>query len=502
VDPPADPWLRASATELVAALRTREIGASALLERVLGRAEEIEEPVNPFAQWLPARARRAAAESDRRLAAGAARPLEGLPVSVKDSQWLAGVPTTSGSRARADFVPDRTVGALRRLADAGAVIFAKTTTSEFCYSGLSTAPTFGITANPHDLSRTAGGSSGGAAASVAAWAGPVSLGGDGGGSIRIPAAFCGVVGFKPTFGVIPHESSGPGWKTLISVGPLARTVADIDLTLDVLVGLDPADRHSLPAPAPASGPPRIAVSPDLGFAPIEGSVASAFERAVAALADAGVDVVRVEPLGWTSSVHTWATIATAEARWAEAAEYEQHPDLLSESVLEYLAFGEKVGAEQYIRAQFERERIHARYAELFAETGASALLTPTLGCTAFDNKLAYPPSIAGTEIDDLWRDWAPLLYDANLAGLPAATVPIGTDAAGLPIGGQLLGPRLADRRVLAAAALLADALGDARFQAAGVPGPESTEPITPRLGLPALPEQDPGRAGRDGTEHG
>ena len=151
-------------------------------------------------------------------------------------------------------------------------------------------------------------------------------------------------------------------------------------------------------------------------------MAAAFEQAVAALADAGVQLVHADP-GLTSSVQTWATIATAEARWAEAVEYEQHPELLSQSVLDYLAFGEQVSAEAYIRAQYERERIHAAYAEFFARTGAAALFTPTVGCVAFDNALAYPPRIGGVEIDDVWRDWAPMLYDANLAGLPACTVP-------------------------------------------------------------------------------
>src|SRR5207248_835184 len=128
-----------------------------------------------------------------------------LPVSVKDSHWLAGVESTYGSRARVGFVPQETLGAVERLVGAGAAVFAKTTVSEFCYFGISEAPLFGRTNNPHDLSRTAGGSSGGAAAQVASYAGPVALGGDGGGSIRIPAAFCGLVGFKPSFGLVPHE---------------------------------------------------------------------------------------------------------------------------------------------------------------------------------------------------------------------------------------------------------------------------------------------------------
>ena len=380
-------------------------------------------------------------------------PLEGLPLTAKDSQWLAGVPTTSGSTAP-PVVPTHTVGALQRVLDAGAVLFGKTTTSEFCDSAISTAPAFGVTANPHDLGRTAGGSSGGAGAQVAAFAGPVALGGDGGGSIRIPAAFCGVVGFKPTFGLVPHEPSVAGWKTLIAMGPLARTVADVALLLDVLAGFDPADRHSLhPVPTAGHPPLRIAVSEDLGFAPVDDDVRLAFRAAVNALADAGVEVVPAEP-GIGSSAATWATIATAEARWSNPTPAE----LLSPAVRGYLAFGETITADAYVQAQFHREQIHAAYADLFARTGAAALFTPTVGCVAFDAALPYPEQIGGVPVTEPWRDWVPFLYDANLIGLPACTVPIGTGAHGLPVGGQLLGPRLADRTVLRIAELLQNTL--------------------------------------------
>ncbi|MFC5995872.1 amidase [Pseudonocardia hispaniensis] len=457
--PPADPRLRASATELLALLRAGEVSAAEVLEAVLGRCDEIAGPVNPFAIRLDEQARAAAAESDRRIANGTARPLEGLPVTAKDSQWLAGVPTTSGSRARPGFVPAATLSCLRRVIDAGAVVFAKTTTSEFCYSGISTAPAFGVTANPHDLTRTAGGSSGGAAAQVAAYAGPVGLGGDGGGSIRIPAAFCGLVGHKPTFGLVGHEPSDPGWKTLVAVGPLTRTAADAALLLDVLAGPDARDRHSVhAAPEPArSGPLRVAVSEDLGFAAVDPDVRTAFRRAVDALAAAGAQIVPADP-GLGSSVRDWAVIAAAEARWAQAHEYTARPGLLSPQVRDYLAFGETVTAERYIRAQFRREEIHRAYVDLFTATGTSALFTPALGCVAFDASRAYPERIGGVAVEEPWLDWAPFLYDANLAGLPACTVPIGTGEGGLPVGGQLLGPRCSDRHLLRIAGLLSDAL--------------------------------------------
>ena len=228
------------AVELAAALRARELSAVDALRAVLERADAIA-ALNPFALRLDERAFAAAVAADAQLALDEGGPLCGVPLTVKDSHYVAGVPTTHRHAPPSRrYTPTETVSAVRRLEAAGAVIFAKTTTPEFCYAG--TTPG---THNPHDPSRTPGGSSGGAAVAVAAGAGPLALGGDGGGSIRIPAAFCGVVGFKPTFGAVPREPSSQGWKTLVAYGPLARTVADARLMFDVLAGRDPYDRHSL-----------------------------------------------------------------------------------------------------------------------------------------------------------------------------------------------------------------------------------------------------------------
>lgn len=452
--PATDPLLLADATDLARRLRDREVSAVELLDVVLSRADEITGSVNPFAIRLDEQARVAAIEADRRLTAGTARPLEGVPMTAKDSQWMAGIPTFSGTIGE-PFVPAETVGAVRRIQEAGAVVFAKTTTSEYCYQGISWAPGFGHTRNPHALDRTAGGSSGGAAAAVAAGAGPVGLGGDGGGSIRIPAAFCGVVGLKPTFGVVSHEPSGPGWKTLIGVGPLTRTVRDAQLLLSVLAGPDAHDRHSvdaLPA-AQLSRRARVVYSEDLGFAAVDDDVRAAYRVALDGLDRAGVELVPLAAdAGFGSSVRTWATIASAEARWAQDQLVTTTPEALSDAVRGYLEFGETFTAEDYVAAQFERERLYGRYVALFAD--ADAIFTPTLGGTAFDGARAFPPAIGGLEVTEPWRDWAPLLYDANLAGLPAVSVPIGTDSTGLPIGGQLIGPRRGDHHLLALATRL------------------------------------------------
>jgi len=468
-----------SALELGAALRRQELSAVDALEAVLERADEISETVNPFSVRLDERARRAARAADEALAATSRRsrrssrsrpgqdrhepgPLTGIPVSTKDSHWMAGVESTSGSLARKGFVPTETVGAIRRLEDAGAVIFARTTVPEFCYFGITESALFGRTSNPWHLDRTAGGSSGGAAAAVAAGCGPLSLGGDGGGSIRIPAAFCGVVGFKPTFGLVPHEPSTAGWKTLVALGPLARAVSDARLMLAAVAGFDRRDRHSLPpvpleTPAPQPADLRVAVSDDLGFAPLDDDVRRAFRVAVDRLADAGVQIVEDTP-GLVSSMQTWSNLALAEAHYSEHDEFTSHRAELGDDAAVFIAAGGHVTAGEYIEAQFARERIHSAYVDLFDRTGASGLLTPTIGCEAFPHGKRHPDTIGNIPVlPDL--DWAPLLYDANLAGLPACVLPIGVGDDGLPVSLQVLGGRCDDAQVLAVAETIETVIG-------------------------------------------
>ena len=356
-----------SAVELALALRRGELSAADVLEAVLHRADEIADTVNPFSARLDTVARRAARAADDALARGDGGPLCGIPVSTKDSHWTAGIESTSGSRTRVGFVPTETIGAIVALEAAGAVVFARTTVPEFCYFGVTESDLYGRTSNPWNLGYTAGGSSGGAAAAVAASCGPLSLGGDGGGSIRLPAAFCGVVGFKPTFGLVPHEPSTAGWKTLVAVGPLARTVADARLLLGAVAGFDPRDRHSLPgvpldADPPEPGALRVAVSEDLGFAALDDDVRAAFRTAVDRLSDAGVQIVDATP-GLSSSVHTWSAIALAEAYFSEQDEYLKklaRKAGLGDDLVVQLPYGDSGKTTFFIRSKADWERYAAK----------------------------------------------------------------------------------------------------------------------------------------------
>ncbi|MBE7186914.1 amidase [Jatrophihabitans endophyticus] len=430
------------ATGVAEAVRRGEITAvdtvTTSLERIASTAE-----LNAFTVVLADSALERAAEVDAGRVTG---PLAGVPISVKDHVWIEGLPATNGSRALADHVAPATCVAVQRLLDAGAVVVGRTNNPEFCYRGVTDNELFGPTRNPHDPSRTTGGSSGGAAASVASGAVPLAVGTDGGGSIRIPSAFCGTFGLKPTFGRVPKMPGFQGWPTLSVTGPIASSARDLRLALDVMSGRHPADPLSFDArPAPSRRTVRVAVSADLGVADLDPDVRAAFEAAVA---DLPYEVVAATPPD-DDPTALWDAIALPEGYASEGPLVEAHPGLVGADAAAITLAGRDVTAADYLAAQLRRAAYAARWDAFFAEV--DILLTAAMPVTAFELGRLAPPTIDGRPVPDSFDAWCALALPANLAGLPAACVPIGAGRDRLPVGLQVLGARWSDELVLTVA---------------------------------------------------
>jgi Asp-tRNA(Asn)/Glu-tRNA(Gln) amidotransferase A subunit family amidase len=435
------------------------LSPSELVEDSLEAIERLDPQLNAFTVILGEQARGTATAVGRAVAAGEnPGPLAGVPVAIKDHVWMRGVPATNGSLALADFVPEEDCVCVARLRDAGAVIVGKTNNPEFCYRGITDNALFGLTRNPWALDRTPGGSSGGSAAAVCAGMVPLALGTDGGGSIRIPASFCGVAGHKPTFGLVPKEPGFKNWKTLSVDGPLARSVRDLALMLSLMAGPASADDLTWPIPigdvlgavdrADVAGK-RVAWSADLGFAPVERTVHDVFERSLAALANAGWKLEQAAPPP-SNPIAIWNTIAVAEGYASEGPLLAGWESEMSAGTAELVRAGERVTTTEYIDAQHERARYTRAWSEFFA--AYDLLLTPTMQLTALPVGILGPEQIDGHPVDPFFDDWCAFCYPANLTGQPATSIPIGTAEDGLPVGLQIVGRRWEDAAVLAAAA--------------------------------------------------
>jgi Asp-tRNA(Asn)/Glu-tRNA(Gln) amidotransferase A subunit family amidase len=447
-----DAWATADAIRTGAT--TAEAQVAAALDRIAAGDGEI----NAFTVVRPDAALAVARDVDAGRRSG---PLAGVPVSIKDHVWLGGWPATNGSRSLASFVPDVDCACVERLIAAGAVVVGKTNNPEFCYRGVTDNDLFGPTRNPSDLSRTAGGSSGGAAASVAAGFVPLAVGTDGGGSIRIPSAFCGTYGFKPTFGLVPKLPGFRGWPTLSVTGPIAGSVRDLALALSIMAGPSPADPLSYPGPPagdyldavrdPDWTGLRVAVSADLGVAAVDPDVRAAFVAAVDRIADAGAAVVEAAPPP-VDPVPLWDAIALPEGYASEGRLVEQHPDLVGADAAAICRAGASVSARDYLDAQEARASFAQSWQEFLADY--DVLLTPTMPVTAFPVGQLAPSTIDGRPVPPSFDDWCALALPANLVGLPAATIPIGAGRDDLLVGLQVIGSRWADVTVLRAAAAI------------------------------------------------
>ena len=448
-------WL--SAVELAAQIRAKKISPVEVMDAVLARIERVNPTLNAYCTLTADEARDAAQAAEVSVMTGEELgPLHGMPVSIKDLLFTRRLLTTGGSRLFADHMPDEDAVSVERLKGAGAIILGKTNTSEFGHKAVTDNPLFGITRNPWSPALTPGGSSGGAAAAVAAGMGALALGTDDGGSIRIPASFSGTYGLKPSFGRVPRGAGFPGLETLSHTGPITRTVRDAALVLDALAGPDDRDRFSLTAEA---GPSflescdgglsglSVAWSADLGHAVVDPEVADLCARAAEVFETLGCHVEVVTP-GWDDPEEIFRTIAPVEIHGAWGDRLEDSADRLDRSLVALLRYGKGITAKQYLDAMARRRDFWTEVQRFLARF--DLLITPTVAVPAFPVARPAVKEINGQPVSPL--GWIPFCFPFNLTGQPAASVPAGFTAAGLPVGLQIVGRRFADRTVLAASA--------------------------------------------------
>jgi aspartyl-tRNA(Asn)/glutamyl-tRNA(Gln) amidotransferase subunit A len=450
----ADP-ATATAVDIAARVRTGEWSPLEVTDSLIARIEEWEPRLNAFVDFDVDRAREQARLATDAVARGEELgPLHGVPVTIKNIQAVTGLPTRRGSRLSdaAPAVEDAPLVA--RMRAAGAIIMGTTTLPEQGWTAVGDSPLTGSTHNPWMHGRTSGGSSAGAGALAGAGCGPLHVGTDGAGSIRVPAAFCGAVGFKPTYGTVPYVPV-PNNGSLSHAGPLTRSVADAALMLSVMGGPDPRDHTSLPTtPRPTIEEGglrglRIAYSPDLGHARVDPDVAAVVERSLAVLTDAGarVELVTPEwgPSGPRMERDLWALAVLAYLPPDDATAELMDPGLVA-CTREYAGFT----TDQAIDAQRRRIAYAREVNSWFGDAGWDLLVTPSTSVTAFDVGRQRPVGWPQHAWD--WLVWAEFSYPFNLSHGPAVSVPCGLTDEGLPVGLQLAGPRLADDLVLRAAA--------------------------------------------------
>ena len=445
----------ASAVEMAAMVRGKRASPVEITAAVLARIAAKEPQINAFVALDAERAMAAARDAEAAVMRGEALgPLHGVPATIKDIQAVAGLPTMRGSKLSDPTPATADAPLVARLKAAGAIILGKTTSTEQGWTAVSHNPLTGATHNPWKHGMTAGGSSSGAASLAGAGCGPLHLGTDGAGSIRLPAHFCGAVGFKPTYGRVPYAPV-PNNGALSHAGPITRSAEDAALMFSVLAGPHHADHTTLPdrfgpevAPGGLRGL-RIAYSPDLGHARVDPEVAALVAAGVAALEAAGATVEQVTPTwgpeGPGLERDLWGGAMRPFLAKDAAAEAQMDPGLVA-CTKAYQDFS----FDQAHAAQGRRFAYAAAVNGWFEAAGFDLLVTPSASVAAFPVGLQRPPHWPPHDWD--WLVWAEFSYPFNLSHGPAVSVPCGVTADGLPVGLQLAGPRLADALVLRAAA--------------------------------------------------
>ena len=447
-----------TARDMAAAVRAREISARELLDLHLVRIAERNPQLNAIVSLDEERAREGAAAADEAVARGdELGPLHGLPHAFKDTHDVAGWRTTYGSPLFADHVPDTDLLLVERIRRAGAVPIGKTNVPEFAAGSHTFNRVFGTTLNPVDPTRSAGGSSGGAACALAAGMVPVADGSDMGGSLRNPASFCGVVGLRPSVGRVPEWPTGSYWDNLSTGGPLARNVGDLALLLSVLAGPDPRAPFALGEPGSTFAPPvtgtlvglRVAVSTDLGGAfAVDSEVAGLVRAAATVFEQAGAVVTEDHP-DLAPADEVFRTLRAWQFHAGFAEMLAEHPDGFKQSLADNIRAGESLTGPDVARAFVGRTALMETARRFFE--AYDVLVLPVSQVPPFPADQEYPTEIDGRPMET-YLDWMRSAYLVTVTGCPAVSVPAGTTGGGLPVGIQVVAAHGRDRHLLEVAA--------------------------------------------------
>lgn len=462
-----------SATELASKIRRREVSPVEVVDAFFERINDRNEEINAYVTLLEEEAREQAQQAESDIESGNIQgPLHGVPVAVKDLLgFKKGVRHTFGLKPLENFVPDEDAIVVERLEEAGAIILGKTNTPEFGHKGTTDNLLFGATGTPFDPEKTAGGSSGGSCAALADGLASLATGSDAGGSCRIPASACGVVGFSPSFARVPHKHRPDAFGSeppYFQLGPLARSVEDAALMLEVIAGPHPRDPNSLPddgtdyrgATQQSINGYKIGYSPNLDVFPIDEQVEEIVEDAANKLEQTGATVEEIEigieytneellaawGTGWTVLLATLAENFKEEPFNIDL--LGDHRDDIQPELIEMMEEGQEMSAAEFKRANIVRTDFLDKIEDQLNEY--DVLVTPTISVPPFDKEMFGPDEVAGEEIDE-FGGWL-LTYPFNLIGIPVNSIPAGFTDDNLPVGMQVIGRRYADDDVLAVSA--------------------------------------------------
>jgi amidase len=472
-----------TATEARALIGRRALSPVELLDSCISRTLAVDPAVNAMPALGLDAARAAARVAERAVMAGDSLPiLHGLPLAVKDLTAAGGLPFTRGSPIYRDTIAEEDERLVADLRQSGAIVLGKTNVPEFGAGANTRNAVWGATGNPFDPTRSAAGSSGGSAVALACGMVPIATGSDTGGSLRNPAAFCGVVGFRPSPGVVPSETRGHGWMPLGSNGPMARTVPDLAMLLSAMVSddardpyarfTDPASLHPLPPADLASL--RVGVTPDFGFAPVEQIVRDTFATKTALFRDLFACAEDTTP-DCTGADEAFAVLRAVAFLGAHLDKVRTRPADVGPNIHANVAEGLRYAAADVARALTLQTAMQRRWHSFFMRF--DVLLAPAISISPRPWSELYPAQIDGRTLDSYYH-WLALVYAGTLAGHPCLSLPVGLDSAGMPFGLQLIGRRNGDAALLAAAAALEAVLAQ---------DPQTARPVPDIARLKAAP---------------